>query len=125
MLALDFGDTIWLRLHGDPRYALYSNTGHYTTFSGYLVYPDTYDYQSQRHRQHSAYNSQQAPLQEHTAPPRDKTAAERDVVGLTEQKRQRGEEEEEEQEQERVKEEADQVEDVEEEDEEEEDEEEG
>uniref|UniRef100_A0A3B3DR48 Complement C1q tumor necrosis factor-related protein 4 n=1 Tax=Oryzias melastigma TaxID=30732 RepID=A0A3B3DR48_ORYME len=42
MLQLEFGDTIWLRLHGDPRYALYSNTGHYTTFNGYLVYPDTY-----------------------------------------------------------------------------------
>uniref|UniRef100_A0A3Q0RZ11 Complement C1q tumor necrosis factor-related protein 4 n=1 Tax=Amphilophus citrinellus TaxID=61819 RepID=A0A3Q0RZ11_AMPCI len=40
MLQLEFGDTVWLRLHGDPRYALYSNTGHYTTFNGYLVYPD-------------------------------------------------------------------------------------
>ncbi|CAL8245856.1 unnamed protein product [Lota lota] len=78
MLQLDFGDTIWLRLHGDPRYALYSNTGHYTTFSGYLVYPDTYDYQSQQHRQHSAYNSQQAPLQEHTTPSKDKMAMDRD-----------------------------------------------
>uniref|UniRef100_A0A3B4ZFN3 Complement C1q tumor necrosis factor-related protein 4 n=1 Tax=Stegastes partitus TaxID=144197 RepID=A0A3B4ZFN3_9TELE len=36
MLQLEFGDTVWLRLHGDPRYALYSNTGHYTTFNGYL-----------------------------------------------------------------------------------------
>uniref|UniRef100_A0A3Q2PUH8 Complement C1q tumor necrosis factor-related protein 4 n=1 Tax=Fundulus heteroclitus TaxID=8078 RepID=A0A3Q2PUH8_FUNHE len=26
MLQLEFGDTVWLRLHGDPRYALYSNT---------------------------------------------------------------------------------------------------
>uniref|UniRef100_A0A3Q3WTB9 Complement C1q tumor necrosis factor-related protein 4 n=1 Tax=Mola mola TaxID=94237 RepID=A0A3Q3WTB9_MOLML len=43
MLQLEFGDTVWLRLHGDPRYALYSNTGHYTTFNGYLVYPDTYE----------------------------------------------------------------------------------
>uniref|UniRef100_A0A3B3TT78 Complement C1q tumor necrosis factor-related protein 4 n=1 Tax=Poecilia latipinna TaxID=48699 RepID=A0A3B3TT78_9TELE len=42
MLQLEFGDTVWLRLHGDPRYALYSNTGHYTTFNGYLIYPDTY-----------------------------------------------------------------------------------
>ncbi|KAL2088667.1 hypothetical protein ACEWY4_015566 [Coilia grayii] len=42
MLQLDFGDTVWLRLHGDPRYAIYSNTGHYTTFNGYLIYPDTY-----------------------------------------------------------------------------------
>uniref|UniRef100_A0AAV2MFE0 Complement C1q tumor necrosis factor-related protein 4 n=1 Tax=Knipowitschia caucasica TaxID=637954 RepID=A0AAV2MFE0_KNICA len=42
MLQLDFGDTVWLRLHGDPRYALYSNTAHYTTFSGYLIYPSLY-----------------------------------------------------------------------------------
>ncbi|XP_022604385.1 complement C1q tumor necrosis factor-related protein 4-like [Seriola dumerili] len=59
MLQLEFGDTVWLRLHGDPRYALYSNTGHYTTFNGYLVYPDTYDYQTHRHQHHPAYNSQQ------------------------------------------------------------------
>ncbi|XP_030622644.1 complement C1q tumor necrosis factor-related protein 4 [Chanos chanos] len=45
MLQLDFGDTVWLRLHGDPRYAIYSNTGHYTTFSGYLIYPDVYTFQ--------------------------------------------------------------------------------
>ncbi|XP_062845894.1 complement C1q tumor necrosis factor-related protein 4 [Trichomycterus rosablanca] len=45
MLQLDFGDTVWLRLHGDPRYAIYSNTGHYTTFSGYLIYPDIYTFQ--------------------------------------------------------------------------------
>ncbi|KAG5269932.1 hypothetical protein AALO_G00186750 [Alosa alosa] len=45
MLQLDFGDTVWLRLHGDPRYAIYSNTGHYTTFNGYLIYPDTYSFQ--------------------------------------------------------------------------------
>lgn len=57
MLQLEFGDTVWLRLHGDPRYALYSNTGHYTTFNGYLIYPDTYDYQTHHHQQH--YNSQQ------------------------------------------------------------------
>ncbi|XP_022050509.2 complement C1q tumor necrosis factor-related protein 4 [Acanthochromis polyacanthus] len=65
MLQLEFGDTVWLRLHGDPRYALYSNTGHYTTFNGYLVYPDTYDYQTHHHQQqhHPAYNSQQ-PLQD-------------------------------------------------------------
>ncbi|XP_039610194.1 complement C1q tumor necrosis factor-related protein 4 isoform X1 [Polypterus senegalus] len=42
MLQLDFGDTVWLRLHGDPKYALYSNTGPYTTFNGYLIYPNTY-----------------------------------------------------------------------------------
>ncbi|XP_036391677.1 complement C1q tumor necrosis factor-related protein 4 isoform X2 [Megalops cyprinoides] len=45
MLQLDFGDTIWLRLHGDPKYAIYSNTGHYTTFNGYLIYPDTYAFE--------------------------------------------------------------------------------
>ncbi|MBN3277739.1 C1QT4 protein, partial [Polyodon spathula] len=44
MLQLEFGDTVWLRLHGDPKYALYSNTGPYTTFNGYLIYPDTYPY---------------------------------------------------------------------------------
>lgn len=54
MLQLEFGDTVWLRLHGDPRYALYSNTGHYTTFNGYLVYPDTYGYQTHHHQHHPA-----------------------------------------------------------------------
>nr|XP_033784063.1 complement C1q tumor necrosis factor-related protein 4 [Geotrypetes seraphini] len=44
MLQLDYGDTIWLRLHGDSKYALYSNVGQYTTFNGYLVYPDTMPY---------------------------------------------------------------------------------
>ncbi|KFP98055.1 Complement C1q tumor necrosis factor-related protein 4, partial [Leptosomus discolor] len=41
MLQLDYGDSVWLRLHGDPKYALYSNVGPYTTFNGYLIYPDT------------------------------------------------------------------------------------
>ncbi|GCB83654.1 hypothetical protein scyTo_0024303, partial [Scyliorhinus torazame] len=41
MLQLDRGDTVWLRLHGDPKYALYSNMGPYTTFNGYLIYPDS------------------------------------------------------------------------------------
>ncbi|CAG12477.1 unnamed protein product, partial [Tetraodon nigroviridis] len=50
MLQLEFGDTVWLRLHGDPRYALYSNTGHYTTFNGYLIYPDVFGYQTERRR---------------------------------------------------------------------------
>ncbi|TRY82398.1 hypothetical protein DNTS_002484 [Danionella cerebrum] len=50
MLQLDFGDTVWLRLHGDPRYAIYSNTGHYTTFNGYLIYPDVYGYQEHPHK---------------------------------------------------------------------------
>ncbi|XP_069031238.1 complement C1q tumor necrosis factor-related protein 4 [Embiotoca jacksoni] len=61
MLQLEFGDTVWLRLHGDPRYALYSNTGHYTTFNGYLVYPDTYGYQATHDRPHPAHGSQQPP----------------------------------------------------------------
>ncbi|MFT7814539.1 complement C1q tumor necrosis factor-related protein 4 [Arapaima gigas] len=50
MLQLDFGDTVWLRLHGDPKYAIYSNTGHYTTFNGYLIYPDTFPYQRPSHQ---------------------------------------------------------------------------
>ncbi|XP_031179391.1 complement C1q tumor necrosis factor-related protein 4 [Sander lucioperca] len=65
MLQLEFGDTVWLRLHGDPRYALYSNTGHYTTFNGYLVYPDTYGFQTHHHQHHPASNSQQ-PRQDNT-----------------------------------------------------------
>ncbi|KAJ0066651.1 hypothetical protein NL108_016763, partial [Boleophthalmus pectinirostris] len=44
MLQLDFGDTVWLRLHGDPRYALYSNTAHYTTFSGYCTHTHTHSH---------------------------------------------------------------------------------
>lgn len=63
MLQLEFGDTVWLRLHGDPRYALYSNTGHYTTFNGYLVYPDVYGYQTHHHQDHPASSPQQ-PLQD-------------------------------------------------------------
>ncbi|KAK5614370.1 hypothetical protein CRENBAI_000610 [Crenichthys baileyi] len=59
MLQLEFDDTVWLRLHGDPHYALYSNTGHYTTFNGYLIYPDTYSYQSPHHQHHPTYNPQQ------------------------------------------------------------------
>ncbi|KAK9542255.1 hypothetical protein VZT92_000130 [Zoarces viviparus] len=59
MLQLEFGDTVWLRLHGDPRYALYSNTGHYTTFNGYLVYPDTYGFQTHHHQQHPALEPHQ------------------------------------------------------------------
>ncbi|XP_077420972.1 complement C1q tumor necrosis factor-related protein 4 [Vanacampus margaritifer] len=67
MLQLEFGDTIWLRLHGDPRYALYSNTGHYTTFNGYLIYPDTFEYKTNRPQQHrSADNSEQ--LQQDNVP---------------------------------------------------------
>ncbi|KAM5248091.1 complement C1q tumor necrosis factor-related protein 4 [Ctenodactylus gundi] len=37
MLQLDYGDTVWLRLHGSPQYALGAPGA---TFSGYLVYAD-------------------------------------------------------------------------------------
>ncbi|XP_020495840.2 complement C1q tumor necrosis factor-related protein 4 [Labrus bergylta] len=78
MLQLDFGDTVWLRLHGDPRYALYSNTGHYTTFNGYLVYPDTYGYQTHHHQHPPASNSQQ-PLQENNPLSDDNQGTEHEV----------------------------------------------
>ncbi|KAM7015049.1 complement C1q tumor necrosis factor-related protein 4 isoform 1-T2 [Tautogolabrus adspersus] len=78
MLQLDFGDTVWLRLHGDPRYALYSNTGHYTTFNGYLVYPDTYGYQTHHHQHHPASNSEQ-PLQENNPLSDDNQGTEHDM----------------------------------------------
>ena len=101
MLQLEFGDTVWLRLHGDPRYALYSNTGHYTTFNGYLVYPDTYDYQTHHHRQlqhRPAYNSQQP--QQDSVPSFSSNQATDHVRSEAERERelQRREEEEEEEE---------------------------
>ncbi|XP_051885605.1 complement C1q tumor necrosis factor-related protein 4-like [Pristis pectinata] len=40
MLRLARGHTVWLRLHGHPQYALYSEAAPYTTFSGCLVYPE-------------------------------------------------------------------------------------
>ncbi|XP_069751282.1 complement C1q tumor necrosis factor-related protein 4-like [Narcine bancroftii] len=40
MLRLARGHTVWLRLHGHPEYALFSDGGPYTTFSGSLVYPE-------------------------------------------------------------------------------------
>uniref|UniRef100_H3AZI1 Complement C1q tumor necrosis factor-related protein 4 n=2 Tax=Latimeria chalumnae TaxID=7897 RepID=H3AZI1_LATCH len=40
MLQLNIGDRVWLLLHNNRKYALYSNMGPYTTFTGYLVYPD-------------------------------------------------------------------------------------
>ncbi|XP_041072354.1 complement C1q tumor necrosis factor-related protein 4 [Carcharodon carcharias] len=40
MLRLGVGDSVWLFLYGSSKYALYSNIGPYTTFTGYLVYPD-------------------------------------------------------------------------------------
>lgn len=39
MLALSGGDRVWLYSQQDERYAVYSNQGRYTTFSGFLVYP--------------------------------------------------------------------------------------
>ncbi|XP_064423092.1 complement C1q tumor necrosis factor-related protein 4 isoform X2 [Latimeria chalumnae] len=62
MLQLDYGDTVWLRLHGDPKYALYSNIGPYTTFNGYLIYPDSSSYfrnglTSQEHNPRSAFSA--------------------------------------------------------------------
>ncbi|KPP63946.1 hypothetical protein Z043_117753 [Scleropages formosus] len=41
MINLKAMDTVWLLLHGSPKYALYSNPGVYVTFSGYLVYPSS------------------------------------------------------------------------------------
>ncbi|CAM9332417.1 unnamed protein product [Lampetra planeri] len=80
MLQLEFGDTIWLRLHGDPRYALYSNTGHYTTFNGYLIYPDTYDYQEHHPQPRPAHDSQQQPLWNGNHPAEDARAERTDDV---------------------------------------------
>ncbi|KAM3877203.1 complement C1q tumor necrosis factor-related protein 4 [Diretmus argenteus] len=101
MLQLEFGDTVWLRLHGDPRYALYSNTGHYTTFNGYLVYPDTYGYQT-HHHQHTAYDSHQ-PGNENLPALDGNQASEHTEPGATdvvEEKEQEEEEEEQEEEEE-------------------------
>lgn len=96
MLQLEFGDTVWLRLHGDPRYALYSNTGHYTTFNGYLVYPDTYDYQTRRHQHQPAYSSQQP--QHDDVPLLDDNQASPGTRGTVEEKEPQHAEEEEEEE---------------------------
>ncbi|KAL6461637.1 hypothetical protein MHYP_G00297810 [Metynnis hypsauchen] len=63
MLQLDFGDTVWLRLHGDPRYAIYSNTGHYTTFNGYLIYPDVYGFQEPARKEQAPVTFDQTPEQ--------------------------------------------------------------
>ncbi|XP_077452024.1 complement C1q tumor necrosis factor-related protein 4 isoform X1 [Stigmatopora argus] len=41
MIELEEMDTVWLLLQQSSQYALYSNSGPYVTFSGYLVYPDT------------------------------------------------------------------------------------
>ncbi|XP_060734622.1 complement C1q tumor necrosis factor-related protein 4 [Tachysurus vachellii] len=39
LLLLNQGDIIWLYSQQDERFAVYSNQGRYTTFSGFLVYP--------------------------------------------------------------------------------------
>ncbi|KAM3609642.1 uncharacterized protein V6R79_018116 [Siganus canaliculatus] len=40
LLSLRQGDSVWLYSQQDERYAVYSNQGRYTTFSGFLVYPE-------------------------------------------------------------------------------------
>ncbi|XP_028304097.1 complement C1q tumor necrosis factor-related protein 4 [Gouania willdenowi] len=40
LLSLHRGERVWLYSQQDERYAVYSNQGRYTTFSGFLVYPD-------------------------------------------------------------------------------------
>ncbi|XP_028814664.1 complement C1q tumor necrosis factor-related protein 4 [Denticeps clupeoides] len=40
LLSLHQGDTVWLYSQQDERYGVYSNQGRYTTFSGFLIYPD-------------------------------------------------------------------------------------
>ncbi|KAM9545962.1 complement C1q tumor necrosis factor-related protein 4-like [Salvelinus alpinus] len=92
MLQLDFGDTVWLRLHGDPRYAIYSNTGHYTTFNGYLIYPDTYTFQDPKHEDPTRMYGNEATANDHTLTDQD-GLGERDNV----EKREEVEDEEEDQ----------------------------
>ncbi|XP_071403400.1 complement C1q tumor necrosis factor-related protein 4 [Centroberyx affinis] len=40
LLSLRQGDSVWLYSQQDERYAVYSNQGRYTTFSGFMVYPE-------------------------------------------------------------------------------------
>ncbi|KAJ8002952.1 hypothetical protein DPEC_G00164300 [Dallia pectoralis] len=40
LLSLRTGDSVWLYSQQDERYGVYSNQGRYTTFSGFLIYPD-------------------------------------------------------------------------------------
>ncbi|XP_055029803.2 complement C1q tumor necrosis factor-related protein 4 [Misgurnus anguillicaudatus] len=40
MLPLRRGDSVWLYSQQDEGYAVYSNQGRYTTFSGFLIYPN-------------------------------------------------------------------------------------
>lgn len=41
LLALRRGETVWLYSQQEEGYAVYSNQGRFTTFSGFLVYPDS------------------------------------------------------------------------------------
>ncbi|XP_064198342.1 complement C1q tumor necrosis factor-related protein 4 [Anguilla rostrata] len=40
LLSLRRGDSVWLYAQQHERFAVYSNQGRYTTFSGFLVYPE-------------------------------------------------------------------------------------
>lgn len=86
MLQLDFGDTVWLRLHGDPRYAIYSNTGHYTTFNGYLIYPDVYGYQEPTHKDHDS-DHQPPKTSDHSLTEHENTITKDTSVSLKEERR--------------------------------------
>ncbi|KAG9352361.1 hypothetical protein JZ751_020774 [Albula glossodonta] len=83
MLQLDFGDTVWLRLHGNPKYAIYSNMGHYTTFNGYLIYPDTYSFQRSSHQ--SAIHSYGKEILAHMQTAGDHMLADKSVQSVKEE----------------------------------------
>lgn len=85
MLQLDFGDTVWLRLHGDPRYAIYSNTGHYTTFNGYLIYPDVYGYQEHKNKEHDG-DIQQPKINDHILSEHDNAVTKDTSVSMKEER---------------------------------------
>ncbi|XP_031424950.1 complement C1q tumor necrosis factor-related protein 4 isoform X2 [Clupea harengus] len=100
MLQLDFGDTVWLRLHGDPRYAIYSNTGHYTTFNGYLIYPDTYSFQEPVVKETTNRNMNEAvDHEEHVQQDRDNPDARENTMKAQEEQEEQEEEEEQQQQQ--------------------------
>ncbi|CAL1595667.1 unnamed protein product [Knipowitschia caucasica] len=52
LLSLSRGDTVWLYSQQDERYAVYSNQGRYTTFSGFMVYPETHMVHPETHMVH-------------------------------------------------------------------------
>ncbi|KAJ8412872.1 hypothetical protein AAFF_G00104540 [Aldrovandia affinis] len=83
MLQLDFGDTVWLRLHGNPKYAIYSNMGHYTTFNGYLIYPDTYPFQRPSHQ--STIHSYGKEAVDHDVQPTEHTLSDKLVQSFREE----------------------------------------